>query len=102
MHDGTSFAGFRDPVIHSLKMVPAFGVGLADDPCMGIRYYAYAFDKHLTGAALADPYSVIGVDPLADAWGLPPGFTSGVTDFTPSVPERDLLYLDKAWETFSD
>lgn len=64
---------------------------------MGIRYYAYAFDRDLTQQALADPRSVIGRDPLADAWGLEPGFTEGVTDFRPSLPERDMVCLDKAW-----
>lgn len=63
---------------------------------MGIRYYAYAFDSEQTENALADPLSVIGSDPLADAWGLEPGSSGGVTD-RQSVPERDLLYLDKAW-----
>lgn len=64
---------------------------------MGIRYYAYAFDAEMTERALADPRSVISDDPLADAWGLPHGFTSGTTDFEQSVSKRDLLYLDKAW-----
>ncbi|MGP4031461.1 hypothetical protein [Pseudarthrobacter sp. 1C304] len=64
---------------------------------MGIRYYAYAFDSDQTVQALADPLTVIGADPLADAWGLEPGSTEGVTDFRQSLPERDLLYLDKAW-----
>lgn len=64
---------------------------------MGIRYSAYAFDAAQTERALADPRSVIGADPLADAWGLPPGFVSGVTDFEQTLPARDLLYLDKAW-----
>ncbi|WP_155838556.1 DUF1877 domain-containing protein [Arthrobacter castelli] len=40
---------------------------------------------------------MIGADPLADTLGLQPGFTSGVTDFEQSLPERDLLYLDKSW-----
>ncbi|AXJ11567.1 DUF1877 domain-containing protein [Arthrobacter sp. PM3] len=64
---------------------------------MGIRYYAYAFESDQTEKALADPLTVIGSDPLADACGLEPGFTQGVTDFRQSLPERDLLYLDKAW-----
>jgi hypothetical protein len=64
---------------------------------MGIRYYAYAFDPQRAEAALADPYSVLGADPLADAWGLEPGSTSGLTDFQQAVSESDLLYLDKAW-----
>lgn len=64
---------------------------------MGIRYYAYAFDRDLTEQALADPRSMIGSDPLADAWGLEPGFTEGVTDFRPSLSERDMVCLDKAW-----
>lgn len=64
---------------------------------MGIRYHAYAFDSDQTEKALADPLTVIGSDPLADTWGLEPGFTQGFTDFRQSLPERDLLYLDKAW-----
>jgi hypothetical protein len=64
---------------------------------MGIRYYAYAFDSDQTGRALADPLTVIGSDPLADAYGLEPGFRQGVTDFRQSLPEREFLYLDKAW-----
>ncbi len=64
---------------------------------MGIRYYAYAFDADMTEKALADPRSVMSDDPLADAWGLPHGFTVGTTNFEQSVPKRDLLYLDKAW-----
>ncbi|WP_028279058.1 hypothetical protein [Arthrobacter sp. H5] len=64
---------------------------------MGIRYYAYAFDNDQTEEALADPLTVIGSDPLADALGLEPGFTQGVTDFRQSLTGRDLLYLDKAW-----
>lgn len=64
---------------------------------MGIRYYAYAFDRDQARKALADPRAVIGPDPLADAFGLEPGFIQGVTDLRQSLPERDLLYLDKAW-----
>lgn len=64
---------------------------------MGIRYYAYAFDADYTAQALAAPESVISADPLADAWGLPPGFTSGVTNFEQKPPKIDMLYLDKAW-----
>ncbi|MHA7272175.1 hypothetical protein ACX80Z_01960 [Arthrobacter sp. TMT4-20] len=64
---------------------------------MGIRYYAYAFDSEQTERALSDPLTVIGSDPLADVLGLEEGFTQGSTDFRRSVPERDLLYLDKAW-----
>ncbi len=64
---------------------------------MGIRYYAYAFASEQTEKALADPLAVIGSDPLADVLGLEEGFTQGITDFRQSVPERDLLYLDKAW-----
>lgn len=64
---------------------------------MGIRYYAYAFDSDQAGKALADPRTMIGPDPLADAFGLEPGFVQGVTDLRQSLPERNLLYLDKAW-----
>lgn len=64
---------------------------------MGIRYYAYAFDADMTERALADPRSMLSADPLADAWGMEPGFTIGATDFTQAVPKRDMLYLDKAW-----
>lgn len=64
---------------------------------MGIRYYAYAFDAPLTERALADPHSILSADPLADAWGLEPGAAVSYTTFEQAVPERDLLYLDKAW-----
>ncbi|MWV59473.1 DUF1877 domain-containing protein [Rathayibacter sp. VKM Ac-2754] len=64
---------------------------------MGIRYYAYAFDADRTEAALADPRSVIGDDPLADAWGMPHGAAMAVTNFEQSLPERDMVHLDKAW-----
>ncbi|MFM9432362.1 hypothetical protein ACFDR8_003279 [Arthrobacter sp. MP_2.3] len=64
---------------------------------VGTRYYAYAFDSDQTGKALADPFTVIRSDPYADACGLEPGFTLGVTGFRQSLPERDFLYLDKAW-----
>lgn len=67
------------------------------ESAMGIRYYAYAFNSDQTEKALADPLTVIGSDPLADSLGLEPGFTVGVTDFKQSLPERDFLYLDKAW-----
>jgi len=63
---------------------------------MGIRYYAYAFESELTQAVVADPMSVISDDPLADAWGMEPGFSIGVIGER-TVPERDMLYLDKAW-----
>ena len=64
---------------------------------MGIRYYAYAFDGAITEQVLSDPSSVVSADPLADAWGLEPGAGVGSTTFEQSVPERDMLYLDKAW-----
>ncbi|QHC59387.1 DUF1877 family protein [Rathayibacter sp. VKM Ac-2760] len=64
---------------------------------MGIRYYAYAFDADQTERALADPRSVLSDDPLADAWGMPHGARIAATDFVQSVPERDMVYLDKAW-----
>lgn len=64
---------------------------------MGIRYYAYAFDGHLTEQAIGDPRSFLSSDPLADAWGMEPHASSGVATFVQLVPERDLLYLDRAW-----
>ncbi|MGO4591424.1 hypothetical protein [Paenarthrobacter sp. 2TAF44] len=64
---------------------------------MGIRYYAYAFDGAITDQVLSDPSSVLSADPLADAWGLEPGAGVSSTTFEQSVPERDMLYLDKAW-----
>lgn len=64
---------------------------------MGIRYYAYAFDREMTKQALANPQSILAADPFADALGLEPGFSVGVTNFKQAVPERDMLYLDKAW-----
>lgn len=64
---------------------------------MGIRYYAYAFDGDLTERALADPRSIVSGDPLADAWGMEPGAQSSIATFKQAIPERDMLYLDKAW-----
>ena len=64
---------------------------------MGIRYYAYAFDGDRTGEVLADPRAFISSDPLADAWGFEPHARVAMATFRQSVPERDLLYLDKAW-----
>lgn len=64
---------------------------------MGIRYYAYAFDSHQTARALANPLTVLRSDPLAHALGLEPDFTEGVSHLRQSLPERDFLYLDKAW-----
>ena len=64
---------------------------------MGIRYYAYAFDGDRTEQALADPRAFTSSDPLADAWGFEPHARLAVAAFEQSVPERDLLYLDKAW-----
>jgi hypothetical protein len=65
---------------------------------MGIRYYAYAFDKDQTDQALVDPKAFIGRDPLADAWGFEPGARVATVSFEQAVPERDMLYLDKAWD----
>lgn len=63
---------------------------------MGVRYYAYAFDSDQTEEAMADPISMISEDPLADAWGMEPGFTIGVLGER-TVSKRNMLYLDKAW-----
>lgn len=64
---------------------------------MGIRYYAYAFEKDSTQQALADPQAFISSDPLANAWGFEPHARVATVTFQQSVPERDMLYLDKAW-----
>lgn len=64
---------------------------------MGIRYYAYAFDADQAERALADPRSLVSADPLADAWGIPHGAVDAVTNFEQSVPQTEMLYLDKAW-----
>ncbi|MFS0717289.1 hypothetical protein ABC337_12995 [Arthrobacter sp. 1P04PC] len=64
---------------------------------MGIRYYAYAFESDQAAKALADPRTVIGSDPLADAFGLERGFIQGSTDLRQALSERDFLYLDRAW-----
>jgi hypothetical protein len=66
---------------------------------MGIRYYAYAFDADLTEQAVRAPHSILSPDPLADAWGMAPGARAGVATFVRMVPERDMLYLDKAWSS---
>jgi hypothetical protein len=68
------------------------------DGCrMGIRYYGYAFDAGRTDEALADPRAFIASDPLADAWGFEPHAQLAVPTFRQTTPDRDLLYLDKAW-----
>ncbi|WP_426990137.1 DUF1877 family protein [Pseudarthrobacter sp. Y6] len=64
---------------------------------MGIRYYAYAFDGNLTDQALVDPLSFLSNDPLADAWGFEHCATVNTPMFEQAVPNRDMLYLDKAW-----
>jgi len=64
---------------------------------MGIRYYAYAFEKDQTDQALANPRAFIAADPLADAWGFEPHASVATVTFEQAVPMRDLLYLDKAW-----
>lgn len=64
---------------------------------MGIRYYAYAFDADMTERAKADPRSFVSDDPLADAWGMSHGAQFAVTNFEQSVPDTEMLYLDKAW-----
>ncbi|MBL5973896.1 MAG: DUF1877 domain-containing protein [Candidatus Leucobacter sulfamidivorax] len=64
---------------------------------MGIRYYAYAFDHELSDQARENPRSLVSSDPLADAWGLVPHATISHATFEQTVPERDMLYLDKAW-----
>jgi hypothetical protein len=64
---------------------------------MGIRYYAYAFDPDMTEWALADPRGFLSADPLADAWGLEPGAAVSVATFRQTLPDSEMLYLDKAW-----
>lgn len=51
----------------------------------------------MTARAQADPRSFISDDPLADAWRMPHGAQTAVTNFEQSVPKKDMLYLDKAW-----
>lgn len=84
-------------VIHRRQDIGHRSILLAQNRHLGVRYYAYAFDSDQTEQALADPLMVIGPDPLAYTLGLEPGFTHGVTGFRQSLPERDFLYLDKAW-----
>ena len=69
---------------------------------MGIRYYAYAFDSDNTNAALKHPHHFVSADPLADALGLPHGFTAGTTNFEQGPPTEEMLYLDKLWPAFQD
>jgi hypothetical protein len=64
---------------------------------MGIRYYAYAFDPDMIEWALADPRSFLSADPLADAWGLEPGAAVSFATFRQTLPDSEMLYLDKAW-----
>ncbi len=70
---------------------------------MGIRYYAYAFDPDMYEQARAHPESVLGSDPLADAWGFEPGATGIIhASLKQSLPKNDFLYLDKAWRGLQD
>jgi hypothetical protein len=64
---------------------------------MGIRYYAYAFDADLAQQAVDHPHSILSSDPLADAWGMEPHASVSVATFEQVSPQRDMLYLDKAW-----
>lgn len=64
---------------------------------MGVRYYAYACDAHQTDQARAFPRSIMAGDPLADAWGSEPGDAVSIATLQQHTPERDMLYLDKAW-----
>jgi len=64
---------------------------------VGIRYYAYAFENRQTEGALQHPEAFISSDPLADAWGLTPHARVSAMSGVQTVPERDMLYLDKAW-----
>lgn len=94
---GSSPGGKFAPVVPNSVDV-AIGAALASDPgCMGIRYYAYAFDADLAQRAVDDPHSILSSDPLADAWGLEPHAAVSVATFEQVVPKRDMLYLDKAW-----
>ena len=69
---------------------------------MGTRYYAYAFAADMTEQAQADTGRFISDDPLADAWGMPHGAQSAVTNFEQSVPKTEMLYLDKAWSELQE
>lgn len=80
---------FVAPVIHTRQGSALPSMLPAQNRCMGIRYYADAFDSDQTGKSLADPLTVIGSDQLADAYGFEPGFRQGVTLFRQSLPERD-------------
>lgn len=68
-----------------------------DPEVMGIRYYAYAFDAHQTDAAVAHPRAFVSTDPFADARGMEAHVRVGVATMKQRSPERDMLYLDKAW-----
>jgi hypothetical protein len=57
----------------------------------------HAFDPGLTEWALADPRSFLSADPLADAWGLEPGAAVSIVTFRQTLPDSEMLYLDKAW-----
>lgn len=69
-----------------------------DDRQMVIRYYAYAYEAKDLDLVMADAGMVISSDPLADAWGFEPHAYGVITPtFEQSVPESEMLYLDKAW-----
>lgn len=64
---------------------------------MGIRYYAYAFEAEDTERAIQDPRAMMARDPLSDAWGIVSGRRGDVATLKQHTPERNMLYLDKAW-----
>jgi len=66
---------------------------------MGIRYYAYAYDRDRTQEALERPFAILSSDPLADAWGLEPHASVSTATFQQVPSLRDMLYLDKAWSS---
>jgi hypothetical protein len=65
---------------------------------MGIRYYAYAFDRQLTDFAKEHPFYLIGYDPLGDAWGTDDYYDEVSHPFLHRADKSEgFLYLDKAW-----
>lgn len=64
---------------------------------MGIRYYAYAFEAEDTERAIQDPRAMMARDPLSDVWGIVSGRRGDVATLKQHTPERNMLYLDKAW-----
>ena len=69
---------------------------------MDSRYFAYAFDPEHTARVVARPSTVLGDDPLADAWGLMALGSGPQAAARLRAPRRDVLCLGTVWRRLQD